>query len=104
MNGDISDYDSSAVTSGLSDSQPQNGPFREDDFDWDRSKDGVWSGGTEPGNEVWTRGGTTPDDPIPGGGSNACMDAAGDPPGSGTWILGSIDGTCQWIDTTDCTM
>ncbi len=99
-NGDISDYESSAVTSGLSDFQPQYGPFTEDDFDWDRSKDGVWSGGTEPGDQVWTRGGTTPDDPTPSGGS--CLSDAGDPPDSGTWILGSVDGTCQWIDTTDC--
>ncbi len=38
------------------------------------------------------------DDPS----GNPCMEAAGDPPGSGTWVLGSVDGTCQWIDTTTC--
>lgn len=24
------------------------------------------------------------------------------PPSSGTWVWGSVDGVCQWIDTTDC--
>ncbi len=24
------------------------------------------------------------------------------PPGSGTWIWGTVDGVCQWIDTTTC--
>ena len=31
-----------------------------------------------------------------------CLVAAGPPPGSGTFILGAIDGVCQWIDTTTC--
>jgi hypothetical protein len=26
----------------------------------------------------------------------------GPPPDSGTWVFGSVDGTCQWIDTTTC--
>lgn len=37
-----------------------------------------------------------------GGGSNACLTDAGDPPASGTYVLGSVDGTCQWISTTTC--
>lgn len=49
-----------------------------------------------------TIGGETGDDFAPPGGGNACLTAAGAPPGSGTWVLGSIDGTCQWIDTTTC--
>lgn len=32
--------------------------------------------------------------------SRACSPSA--PPGSGTYVWGSIDGTCQWISTTDC--
>lgn len=31
-----------------------------------------------------------------------CMADAGDPPDSGTYVLGSVDGACQWIDTTTC--
>lgn len=34
--------------------------------------------------------------------TNSCLANAGPPPNSGTWILGSIGGTCQWIDTTVC--
>ncbi len=41
----------------------------------------------------------SPDDIRPG---TSCVGTAGDPPGSGTFVLGSVDGTCQWIDTTDC--
>jgi len=25
------------------------------------------------------------------------------PPASGTWLWGTVDGVCQWIDTTTCT-
>ncbi len=31
-----------------------------------------------------------------------CIGQAGNPPPSGTHVLGSVDGTCQWIDTTTC--
>lgn len=31
---------------------------------------------------------------------SGCIPTA--PPGSGTWVWGSINGVCQWIDTTDC--
>ncbi len=50
--------------------------------------------------EVTSRQNQSPDDIRPG--SGGCMADAGDPPDTGTWILGSIDGTCQWIDTTTC--
>jgi hypothetical protein len=33
-------------------------------------------------------------------GENPCLPAS--PPPSGTWIWGSVDGVCQWIDTTTC--
>jgi len=41
-------------------------------------------------------------DDFTSAGGGDCLSTAGDPPGSGTWILGSIDGVCQWIDTTTC--
>jgi hypothetical protein len=34
-------------------------------------------------------------------GNGPCAPTA--PPESGTSVWGSVDGTCQWIDTTDCT-
>ncbi len=43
-----------------------------------------------------------PPDDVPSDFGNACLSAAGDPPGSGTSVLGSVDGVCQWIDTTTC--
>jgi hypothetical protein len=56
----------------------------------------------EPGwdTTAWSRMNDVREDLSPPG--SDCMGTAGDPPGSGTWILGSIDGTCQWIDTTSC--
>ncbi len=58
-------------------------------------------------NQAWdtnpeTIGGEPDDDYQPPGGAGSCLSDAGDPPDMGTWILGSIDGTCQWIDTTTC--
>ncbi len=37
---------------------------------------------------------------VDGGGD--CLANAGPPPDMGTYVLGSVDGTCQWIDTTTC--
>ena len=34
------------------------------------------------------------------GGRGQCSPTA--PPGSGTYVWGSIDGACQWISTTEC--
>lgn len=36
------------------------------------------------------------------GTGGSCMGTAGDPPEMGTYVLGAIDGVCQWISTTDC--
>jgi len=49
---------------------------------------------------AWTR--DTQDVGSVGGVSASCLGTAGTPPESGTFILGSVDGVCQWIDTTDC--
>lgn len=32
----------------------------------------------------------------------ACAASAGDPPAMGTYVLGSVNGVCQWINTTTC--
>ncbi len=37
----------------------------------------------------------------PSGRDDACTPSG--PPASGTVVWGSIDGVCQWIDTTTCT-
>lgn len=34
--------------------------------------------------------------------SNGSPCAPTTPPDTGTWVWGSIDGECQWIDTTTC--
>jgi hypothetical protein len=33
-------------------------------------------------------------------GAASCAPTA--PPASGTWVWGSVNGNCQWIDTTTC--
>lgn len=52
---------------------------------------------------AWTDNGEiSPEDfspPIP---PVTCLSEAGDPPGSGEYMLGSVNGTCQWIGTTNC--
>lgn len=50
---------------------------------------------------AWTDDSQQTEDFV-GAGSNDCMTAAGAPPNTGTVVLGSIDGVCQWIDTTTC--
>jgi len=37
--------------------------------------------------------------PTAGSTSNCAPSA---PPGTGTWVWGTVDGVCQWIDTTTC--
>lgn len=34
--------------------------------------------------------------------NQGCLGTAGSPPATGTYVLGSVDGVCQWIDTTTC--
>lgn len=47
---------------------------------------------------AWTDDSQQTEDFINGvGGCNP-----GNPPALGTWVLGSIGGVCQWIDTTTC--
>jgi len=50
---------------------------------------------------AWTRD-TQDVGEVRGPGASSCLSDAGAPPGSGTWVLGSIDGECQWLDTTTC--
>ena len=75
----------------LEDEQPDTS-IGEDTFgledDWGQWDTNAWTRDTQDVGE------------IRGGGS--CMGDAGSPPESGTFVLGSIDGTCQWIDTTTC--
>ncbi len=94
MNGDdqnnplASDFHPSWLQSGgiSGESQVYESPFGQDDVDW--------------ATDAWTR--DTPDVGEIRSGGGGCMSDAGTPPDSGTWVLGSVDGTCQWIDTTDC--
>jgi hypothetical protein len=72
---------------GISGQFPQEEPFAEDGSEWSMDCETI---GGEPSDDII---------PPPGG---SCLFDAGDPPGSGTWVLGSVDGTCQWIDTTVC--
>ncbi len=51
---------------------------------------------------AWTQGADDTQD-ITSAGGGGCMSDAGDPPDMGTYVLGSVDGTCQWIGKTDCT-
>ena len=50
--------------------------------------------------QAWSRDNQTPEDFI--GAGTSCVSIAGPPPSSGTWVLGSVGGTCQWINTTTC--
>ncbi len=92
MNGDdqqgpnMNEFSPSWMRDGLDISGEQNYPDFSSNQQWDTN--------------AWSRVEDTPDEIPPSGGS--CMSDAGDPPDSGTWILGSVDGTCQWIDTTTC--
>lgn len=38
--------------------------------------------------------------PVLPGDNTACTPSG--PPSSGTWVWGSVEGVCQWIDTTTC--
>ncbi len=93
MNGDdqqgptMSDFSPSWMEDGLGISGEQGEPSFDSNQAWDTN--------------AWSRVEDTQDE-IPAGTDSTCLGDAGDPPGSGTWILGSIDGTCQWIDTTTC--
>lgn len=86
-NTDIDSYLPSFMEDGYGISGPQNPVIQENIQDWDLN--------------AWSDQSQTVEDFISGP-ATGCLADAGDPPGSGTWVLGSVDGTCQWIDTTDC--
>lgn len=81
-----------------------------DEFDpsWMGDGGGIQGEQTDPDwseDAQWDTRATSEDNIIPEdfiGAGGSCLATAGDPPGSGTWVLGSIGGTCQWIDTTTC--
>jgi hypothetical protein len=83
---DFSGYEPSFIEDGYGITGPQQDVTQEDLQDWDLN---AWSDQSQA-NEDFT------------GAGGGCLSDAGDPPGSGTFVLGSIDGTCQWIDTTTC--
>jgi hypothetical protein len=47
---------------------------------------------------AWSEDNLGPPDEAPAPG--ACNPGA--PPTTGTFVMGVVDGTCQWIDTTQC--
>ncbi len=90
MNGDeysgptMNEFNPSWMEDGGGISGEQNDPDFSDNMQWDTN--------------AWSRVEDNPDE-FGGGG---CISAAGSPPGSGTYVLGSVDGVCQWINTTTC--
>jgi hypothetical protein len=78
------DFDPSFLEDGYGISGPQGDPIQEDVQNWDLN---AWSDQSQA-NEDFISG---PGDCNPGSA-----------PETGTWIFGSIDGECQWIDTTTC--
>lgn len=89
MNGDpnLDEFEPSFLMEGnpLSGFEPAQPPFFEDATEYDTEARTILN---------------PEEDFIPAGGG--CLADAGDPPGSGTYVLGSVNGTCQWIDTTTC--
>ena len=98
------DFNPSWIEDGYGISGPQDDYTEEDLQPWDlyagtqdqQSGPDYWS------TKVTSKQNKEPEDFIGGSADGDCMAAAGDPPGSGTFVLGSVDGTCQWIDTTTC--
>ncbi len=90
MNGEeygpnLNEFSPSWMEDGGGISGEQNDPDFSDNLQWDTT--------------AWSR---VEDQPEGSGGTGGCISQAGSPPASGTWVLGSVDGTCQWIDTTAC--
>lgn len=83
----LSDFSPSWMDDGLGVSGEQGEQSFDNNTPWDTN--------------AWSRQNQEPEDFInaPAAG---CLNDAGDPPAMGTWVLGSVDGTCQWIDTTTC--
>ena len=79
----LSDYDPSWMQDGYGITGDQGEPDLNDDTQWDTN--------------AWSRD-QQQDDFTGAGGS--CLPSS--PPDTGTSVWGSIDGVCQWIDTTTC--
>ncbi len=47
--------------------------------------------------QTTSRQNQSPEDTSP---ARGCIPAS--PPDTGTWVWGTVDGECQWIDTTAC--
>lgn len=93
MNGDdqqgpnMNEFSPSWMRDGLDISGEQNYPDFSSNQQWDTN--------------AWTEGADSAEDFI-NGPASGCLADAGSPPDMGTFVLGSVDGTCQWIDTTTC--
>lgn len=83
----IDDFAPSWMQDGYGVSGPQDDHVDEDLQDWDTN---AWSDNSQHAEDFIN------------GPASGCLADAGAPPGSGTFVLGSVDGTCQWIDTTTC--
>lgn len=81
----LGDYEPSWMTDGGGISGEQNQPDLDDYTPWDTT--------------AWSRD-NQQDDFTGGTGDASCTPS--NPPESGTHFWGSIDGTCQWIDTNTC--
>jgi hypothetical protein len=101
VNGDnevpLSDINPSWMEDGYGIEGPPSYGAQDDSPDWDTR---VWSDSPKEADDVWSDQNQDSMDLV--GTPSTCLTDAGDPPGSGTWILGSIDGMCQWIDSTTC--
>ncbi len=105
MNGDdqgpnLSEFRPSWVQDGRGIYGSESNPDLSDGTTWD-----IYSGSfDQQSGDAWSTKvisdqNQAPEDFISGG---SCLSDAGSPPESGTFVLGSVDGTCQWIDTTTC--
>jgi hypothetical protein len=79
---DLGGFNPSWMEDGIGIGQPED-YLDEDVRDWDTF---AWSRIQQEQDEV--------------AGAGACD--PGPPPTTGTFVMGVIDGTCQWIDTTSC--
>ncbi len=89
MNGEmnLSNFEPSWMEDGLGVGDEQGEVNADDNTQWDTT--------------AWSRQNDSPEDFI-NGPPTGCLTDAGAPPDMGTYVLGSVDGTCQWIDTTTC--
>lgn len=90
MNGDtgpdLEDFNPSFLEDGLGIIGEQPDSVEEDLQEWDMN---AWSDNSQANEDFIGAGG-------------GCLADAGPPPATGTSVLGSVGGTCQWISTTTC--